>query len=430
MVFFNKTNLEKKLIFFFGFCISSIGTIKIQVHFFNYPLYLLFTFLLTFFFIFKLIIEKKIFLFLSKFNNKYFFFIIFIFILLFLLTLNLGVKYIRIKPIILFTLFYFILQNTYKRDKDDGVKSLIFGLIFGAIFNCFFAFLQKVGFEPINNLREFLIIEKLKPNDFTDGGWLLAKTPPGFSVTSVQFSYILSSLNIITLYYIFFEKVFKKNSSLKFLFIYFLLCSYSLLTFSKYLIVTNLLFFIFFYFWKNKINLNKIIFLLVLISIVLFINMKNLNNFNTKINEAFDDRKLLIKTSFLFLEKFPYGLKLKEVGKEKEIIVENNFTNIRDKNYILTTAPHNFILTSSYYSGYLVFFIQTFFVIFIVLFGFKSIVLNNKNRFLKTLYFATLNNFGYGMFHNSGIFNGDFFITLILTIIIFKLDFIKTYKND
>ena len=112
------------------------------------------------------------------------------------------------------------------------------------------------------------------------------------------------------------------------------------------------------------------------------------------------------------------GLIKKIIKEKKENIINSNFKNERNINYIINTSPHNFILTSSHHSGYYVFYFQIIFIIFILIYFGKIIFVNRQDNFSKILYFAILNNMGYAMFHNSGIFNGDPFTMVILSLLL------------
>ena len=141
--------------------------------------------------------------------------------------------------------------------------------------------------------------------------------PPGFAVTSIQFSYILSFLNVIVLYFLFFKKFFKKFNMIIFFLIYLIYSSYSFLMLSKYLIISNLVIFTLFFLVKFKISIKKIIILLIFFTSVLFIELKQSDNFFSKLNETFKDRILLVEFSLLVLDKFPNGVNQEDYKREK-----------------------------------------------------------------------------------------------------------------
>ncbi len=407
---------HKPILLLFGICLSSIGYIKVSISKFYLPLYFWILCLISFLFFFEIIRQKKYKLFyFHKLNYKYCIIILSGFILLFFLTYGKGYEYTRIKPIVLFSLFFFFFINTFSIER--GINYFFYGLILGAILNCLIAYLQKNGFEFFIELREIFADEKYKSNDATDSKYW-QRHPPGFAVTSIQFSYILSFLNVIVLYFLFFKKIFKKFNMIIFFLIYLIYSSYSFLMLSKYLIISNLVIFTLFFLVKFKISIKKIIILLIFFTSVLFIELKQSDNFFSKLNETFKDRILLVEFSLLVLDKFPNGVNQEDYKREKEIIINSNFKNERNINYIINTSPHNFILTSSHHSGYYVFYFQIIFIIFILIYFGKIIFVNRQDNFSKILYFAILNNMGYAMFHNSGIFNGDPFTMVILSLLL------------
>ena len=101
-----------------------------------------------------------------------------------------------------------------------------------------------------------------------------------------------------------------------FFLIYLIYSSYSFLMLSKYLIISNLVIFTLFLV-KFKISIKKIIILLIFFTSVLFIELKQSDNFFSKLNETFKDRILLVEFSLLVLDKFPMGL-IKKIIKEKK----------------------------------------------------------------------------------------------------------------
>ncbi len=407
---------HKPILLFFGICLSSIGYIKVAINKFYLPLYFWILCLISLLFFFEIVRLNKYKLFnFNKLNYKYFIIILSGFILLFFITYGKGYEYTRIKPIVLFSLFFFFFINTLSIER--GINYFLYGLILGAILNCIIAYLQKNGFDFFINLREVLADEKYKSNDATDLSYW-RRHPPGFAVTSIQFSYILSFLNVIILYFLFFKKIFTKFNMIIFFLIYLIYSGYSFLIFSKYLIISNLVIFTLFFLVKYKISIRKIIIISIFFTSVAFIEFKKSDNLYSKLNETLKDRILLLEFSLLVLEKFPNGIKQKDYIIEKENIINSNFKNERNINYLINTSPHNFILTSSHHSGYYVFYFQIIFLIFIVIYLGKIIFLNRHDNFSKILYFAILNNMGYAMFHNSGIFNGDPFSIVILSLLL------------
>ena len=111
-----------------------------------------------------------------KLNYKYCIIILSGFILLFFLTYGKGYEYTRIKPIVLFSLFFFFFINTFSIER--GINYFFYGLILGAILNCLIAYLQKNGFEFFIELRETFADEKYKSNDATDSKYW-QRHPPG-----------------------------------------------------------------------------------------------------------------------------------------------------------------------------------------------------------------------------------------------------------
>ncbi len=407
---------HKPLLLLFGICLSSIGYIKVPISKFYLPLYFWILCLISLLFFYELVRLNKYKLFnFNKLNYKYFIIILSGFILLFFITYGKGYEYTRIKPIVLFSLFFFFFINTLSIER--GINCFLYGLILGALLNCLIAYLQNNGFEFFVNLREVLADGKYKSNDATDIKYWL-RHPPGFAVTAIQFSYILSFLNIIVLYFLFFKKIFKKFNMIIFFLIYLIYFSYGFLIFSKYLIISNLVFFILFFLVKYKISIKKIIILSIFFTGILFIELKQSDNFFSKFNETFKDRILLVEFSLLFLDKFPNGINQKNYKIQKKIIINSNFKNERNINYLINTSPHNFILTSSHHSGYYVFYFQIIFLIFILIYLGKIIFGNRHDNFSKILYFAIINNMGYAMFHNSGIFNGDPITIVILSLLL------------
>ena len=407
---------HKPILLLFGICLSSIGYIKLPISKFYLPLYFWILCLISLLFFFEIVRLNKYKLFnFNKLNYKYFIIILSGFILLFLITYGKGYEYTRIKPIVLFCLFFFFFINTLSIER--GINYFLYGLILGGLLNCLIAYLQNNGLEFFVELREVLADGKYKSNDATDIKYW-QRHPPGFAVTAIQFSYILSFLNIIILYFLFFKKIFKKFNMIIFFLIYLIYSGYGFLIFSKYLIISNLVFFTLFFLVRYKISIKKIIILSIFFTGVLFIELKQSDNFFSKLNETFKDRILLIEFSFLFLDKFPNGINQKNYKIEKEIVINSNFKNERNINYLINTSPHNFILTSSHHSGYYVFYFQIIFLIFILIYLGKIIFGNRHDNFSKILYFAILNNMGYATFHNSGIFNGDPITIVILSLLL------------
>ena len=158
---------HKPILLLFGICLSSIGYIKVSISKFYLPLYFWILCLISFLFFFEIIRQKKYKLFyFHKLNYKYCIIILSGFILLFFLTYGKGYEYTRIKPIVLFSLFFFFFINTFSIEK--GINYFFYGLILGAILNCLVAYLQKNGFEFFIELRETFADEKYKSNDATD----------------------------------------------------------------------------------------------------------------------------------------------------------------------------------------------------------------------------------------------------------------------
>ena len=102
-----------------------------------------------------------------------------------------------------------------------------------------------------------------------------------------------------------------------FFLIYLIYSSYSFLMLSKYLIISNLVIFTLFFLVKFKISIKKIIILLIFLTSVLFIELKQPDNFFSKLNETFKDRIYLVKFSLLVLDKFPMGSNQEDYKREK-----------------------------------------------------------------------------------------------------------------
>ena len=134
---------HKPILLFFGICLSSIGYIKVSINKFYLPLYFWILCLISLLFFFEIVRLNKYKLFnFNKLNYKYFIIILSGFILLFFITYGKGYEYTRIKPIVLFSLFFFFFINTLSIER--GINYFLYGLILGAILNCIIAYLQKM----------------------------------------------------------------------------------------------------------------------------------------------------------------------------------------------------------------------------------------------------------------------------------------------
>lgn len=411
---------NKLTVFIVGLTIPTIFIIKNWVYFeLKYPsyLYLFLLFFIIFLFNFK---QNS-----NKFHFSYLKFVVLGFIFLLPLTLfnGLDLIHIRLKPIILIILFSSFFMTILIKEKN--LDLFIFGFLTGAIINCIIAYLQKSGFTILLDLRELIAVEKYKSNDWLDKNYW-QKHPPGLLITSIQFNYILCIANVLTVYFFLYKKFFLKFNSLIFGSYLAVLMSYSFLTLSKITLITNLiiLIFVIIYKFKNKVNLNKPV---ILISFCL-IFIVSLNFFQINLNKnLLNDRILLLKQSYFFFKENPMGVPIDDIQKKKIEVVSKYFkdSQAEEISYLLTTSPHNFIITSSFYNGVFVLIYQILFVIILVFYGYGKIFKNQQSIFLRFLFFAIINNLFYGMFHNSGIYNGDPFILLFITLLIVLLSYKK-----
>lgn len=407
---------NKFTIFIIGLIIPTIFVIKNWIYFeLKYPSYLYIFILIFIISLFNIKLNS------IKFNFSYLKFVIlgFIFLLPFTVLNGFELIHIRLKPIILIILFssFFITILNEKKNLD----LFIVGFLTGAMVNCIIAYLQKIGLTIFLDLREVLAIDKYKANDWIDFDYW-QRHPPGLLITSIQFNYILCIANVLTVYFLLHKKFFIKFNTLIFGIYLAILISYSFLSLSKITIITNLIIiiFIFYYKLKNKIGLNKVVFLILLF--LIFIISLNFLQTNKNIN-TLNKRVLLLKQSYFFFKENPLGVPINEIEQKKIDIVSKYFETSppEEVSYLLTTSPHNFIITSSYYNGIFVLIFQIIFLLILLLYGYKIIFKNKSDIFHKYLFFSIINNLFYGMFHNSGIYNGDPFILLFASLLILSL---------